>query len=766
MTRARSEPEIESLVVARTYLKLVVTILASGALLAGAIAASAIPVGLVANAGEGEPSTLELDALEQRSYVYSQDETLLAGLHGEINREPVTLEQVSEAVVPAILSVEDNGFWVHNGVDARGILRALRVNVDEGGVSQGGSTITQQVVKLSLLGDEQSLERKVQEFVLAQRLEREMSKEEILTRYINIAYFGNGAYGVQAAAETYFGISASELNIGQAALLAGMINSPRYNDPVRYPQRAKERRSTALELMEEEGYITADERTFFDATPMPTEVQRVVPEPNNYFVEEVKSQLLDENDERFAALGTTYEERERAVFTGGLRVYTTYDPQAQQQAIEARNSVLPGENAVFNAGVNNRTGEPFNGTGALVSIQPSNGAVRAMVGGPGFGRYQYNLTTIDGRQIGSTHKAFTLTSIIDQGHSPEDTVDGRGPCTFSNPEGTPDPYVAENFGNDPGEIDTIVNQTTRSSNCSFIRLASIAGYQNVADTATALGVPEGTIDAENLASALGTSEVRPIDMASAYATLANDGMYNEPYYIERVEGPDGRVLYQHETSPQRAVSSETARLVTSVLEQNVIRGTGTRAGVPGHQIAGKTGTTQDQSDVWFVGYAPQLATAVWVGGMGTNAPFTVEGETPSSSRHAAQMFGNFMAAYLSDRDPVPFQVAPSRPGGEYLQTDDDFDRGSPQPEPEPETTTTTTRPDRPPTTRPGRPTTTEPPAPTTLPTLPDITLPPFPSTTEPPTTSTTEPGGGGGPGGPGGGGGGGGDGDGNDADSG
>jgi penicillin-binding protein 1A len=540
----------------RTYLKLALTILATGAFVAATAAALTVPARLVAGAGEGEPTEITLDPLEQRSHVYASDGSVLAGLHGGINREPVELDEVPEHLINAIIAVEDQGFWQHDGVDGRGLLRAFSVNVGAGGVSQGGSTLTQQVVKLSLLGDEQSLERKVQELILARRLEREFSKEEILTRYINTAYFGNGAYGVEAAAETYFGVSASELDIGQSALLAGMIRSPRYNDPVRYPENAESRRGHALLQMEEMDFISENERIWFDAAPLPEEVQESTPPPDDYFVDIVRQEILDEEDERFNALGTTAEERAHAVYQGGIRVHTTFDPRAQVQAIAARNEVLPGENAVFDAGGGRQ------GTGAMVSVDPRSGAVRTMVAGPGFERGvegedalgdQFNLVTQNPRQIGSTAKTFTLTEAMEQGYSIFDRIDARGPCRFDNPEGAPNPYEARNYGGRRGEIDTLLAVTSWSTNCGYIRLALLVGYQNVAATAERMGVTgegnDGTGIGTNLAAAIGSSEVTPLEMANAYATLANEGVHNEPYYIERIEGPDGRVIYEHEPSP-------------------------------------------------------------------------------------------------------------------------------------------------------------------------------------------------------------------------
>ncbi|HEX8803451.1 MAG TPA: transglycosylase domain-containing protein, partial [Acidimicrobiales bacterium] len=641
-------------------LKFALAIVAAGAVLAGAVAALAVPAGMVAHVGSGEPLQVALGQLAQRSYVYAADASVLATLHGEENRQPVRLADVPPHVISAILAVEDSGFWVHDGVDARGMLRALRANVDAGGISQGGSTITQQLVKLDLLTDEQTLDRKVQEIVLALRLERELTKEQILSRYLNTVYFGNHAYGVQAAAETYFGVAARDLDVGQAALLAGMIRNPIVYNPVRFPEKAQERRSVALDRMLDVGAITEDDRTFWDASPMPTELHQVRPPPDDYFAEAVKSQLL--RDER---LGETYEQRERAVFQGGLRIYTTFDPRAQQQAIAARDANLPLVDGVFAAGTDPATGQPRVGSAAIVSIEPTSGAVRTMVGGPGFDRYRFNLVTQNRRQAGSSFKTFVLATLMEQGRSPEDVVNGTGPCRFSNPLGSPDPYEPKNFGNEHGGVATVREQTLRSSNCAFVRLGLIAGTQNVIDTAHRLGVKSDIPSAISIP--LGTAAVTPMDMASGYATLANDGVYNPPYLIERVDDRDGRTLFSHAPRPSRVVSPQTARLVSSVLQDNVLRGTGRAAQIrTGNPAAGKTGTHQGSRDAWFVGYSMQLATAVWIGGLGAQFTITLGGRGITGATYPARIWGDYMTAWHQGKEAIPFPAPDARAGGAFL----------------------------------------------------------------------------------------------------
>jgi membrane peptidoglycan carboxypeptidase len=663
----------------RIVSRLALVVIASGVVLALAVGAMAVPARLLDDAGSGEPGPVGLGPLAQRSYMYAADGSLMAVLHEEENRQPVALDTIPQHVIDAILAVEDAGFWVHDGFDVRGMLRAFRANVDTGGISQGGSTITQQLIKLDVLGTEQTLERKVEEVVLASRLEKTMSKEEILNRYINTVYFGNHAYGIQAAAETYFGINARDLNPGQAALLSGLIRNPVSYNPIRFPERAAERRDIALDRMVDVGALTAAEAASWgEATPAPTAVHQVLPRATDYFSNWVEQQLLA--DER---LGKTPEERFNAVYLGGLKVYTTYWPQAQALAQQARDQNLPLVNGVFDAhSTNPLTGQPGYGSAAVASVVPQTGAVPYMVAGPGFDNYRYNLVTQNRRQTGSAQKTFVLASLMEQGYSPSDRVNGTGPCIFDNPAGEPNPYEVGNFANSGGQVDSITGQTLRSSNCAFVRLGLIAGLNNVIDMARRLGITSDNL-AANLSMPLGTSEVTPLDMASANATLANDGVYNAPYMIERVEDRNGNVIFQHEPAPQQVVSPQTARLVTSVLRQNVNSGTGTAAQLgTGQPAAGKTGTQFGSHDGWFAGYTPYLSTAVWVGGLGAKFPIHINGGPGiTGGTYPARIWGDFMRAWHTNRPIQDFAGPAPVPGGRMLEVPGGVDL-SPSQEPE------------------------------------------------------------------------------------
>ena len=664
----------------RVLPRIAVVVVAAGAVMALSAAALAVPVSWLGEAGSGDPEPIELGALAQRSYVFAADGSMIATLKDEENRQPIPLADVPAHVIDAILAVEDAGFWVHDGYDVRGMMRAFKANVDSGGITQGGSTITQQLVKLNLLTDEQTLDRKVQEIILAQRLEKQMSKQEILDRYLTTVYFGNHAYGIQAAAETYFGVSARDLDVGQAALLAGIIRNPITYNPVRFPERAAERRHVAIDRMVEVGALSDDDAVWWHAVPTEPKFHEILPKANDYFPSEVEQQLL--NSPQFAMLGETASQRHKSVYQGGLKVFTTFDPVAQQQALAARDSQLPLMNGVFTvSGTNPETGKQNQGSAAIVSVEPATGAVRTMVGGPGFDGYKYNLVTQNQRQVGSSFKTFVLATLMEQGYSPDDIINGTGPCKFKDQTSEGGVYAPGNYADGSGSVGTVTSQTLKSSNCAFVRLGLIAGLGNVVDMAHRLGINSELLEVKSLP--LGVADITPLEMASAYATIANEGVYNPPYMIDRIEDSQGKVIYAHEPAPARRISAETARLVTSILIQNVQGGTGTAARLSGQQAAGKTGTTNNSTDGWFVGYTPSLATAVWVGGLGSKFTIDLGGRGITGGSYPARIWGAFMNAWQAGHPPVGFAGAPWVPGGHELKVPGDIEILPPPPPPPP-----------------------------------------------------------------------------------
>lgn len=588
---------------------------------------------------------LNLSPGAQRTEVYGSDGNEIGILRYDIDRELVNIGQVPEEVLATLLAVEDNKFWLHNGVDIRAISRAMIQNVTSGGITQGGSTITQQIVKLRIVGNESSFSRKIREAVLAARLEEEFTKQEILEFYLNEIYFGNGAYGLQAASETYFGKDVGELDVGDAAFLAGLIRSPGIYDGFKDTEVVGKRRSMSLQSAEDAGIIDAEVRKRFEERGLPDRnrsPQRTDETlRRDYFLDEVTEALL-----KHPALGETYQERFAKVYNGGLRVWTTFDATLQRQMEEAVREVMPEGTRDFEI--------------AMASVDPSSGAVRAFIGGPEFAEFQFNLVTQGRRQPGSSFKTYVLAAAIEKaGLFPFDSISGKGPCTFPNPPNVD--YEVDNFNESEGKVGTVQFAVLKSSNCAFVRLGLRTGLENVVDVANRL---MGR-DAENsfrpyLSLSLGAQEVTPLEQAVAYAAIANDGLRMEPYYISKIEDASGSVLYQHVPRGRRAIKSTTAAWVTDALEQNVIAGTGRRARLEsGQPSAGKTGTSQDFTDAWYVGFTPHLSTSVWMGHPEEKVAMTdIQGRDGTGGWIPARVWAAYMTRVLQDQDILSFGQPP------------------------------------------------------------------------------------------------------------
>jgi penicillin-binding protein 1A len=666
----------------------------------------------------GEPgrgaNLLQLSELSQRSLVYDVHGEVMAVLHAEENRSPVELARVPDHVIQAILDVEDDRFWQHGGVDLRSTMRALVTNVQSGEVRQGGSTITQQLVKNALLTPEKSVDRKVREAVLAVRLEDSLTKQEILERYLNTVYFGNGAYGVQAAAERYFAKSVEAMTVGEAAMLAGVIRNPVGYDPIRYPEQARARRDLALERMVANGHIDRDTAADLRRTALPKKLNVPPPPPNDYFVEEVKQRLLDD-----PRLGETPQERYNAVFKGGLHIHTTFDPKMQTAAQEAVRKRLPNTRGRFAA--------------ALASVEPGTGAVRAIVAGDDFNAEKYNLATQGRRQPGSSFKIVVLLAALDAGYSPNDTIDGSSPCTVKVPGFAP--YTPGNYEGSAGSVASLTEATAKSVNCAYVRLGAHIGLDKVVEMGVRLGIPKNKLEAIPSIS-LGSKEVTPLEMASAYATIANDGVYHAPRFVEKLLDRHGKVVFEGPGKGERAFSAQVARMAIGPMRAVVERGTGTRARLSGRQVAGKTGTSQNHENAWFVGFTPQLSTAVWMGAPEGNVPMT---GVPVCGRVTggcipAMIWNAYMSAALDGMPSVPFELPNPKqvPKGKAIRDKYSTKRATP----------TTVGPGEPP------PEEADPdPLPVPIEPLPPgsgTTVPPSPPTTRPPppsstTTSTTRP---------------------------
>ena len=662
------------------WMRLCIVVVAGALVLTAAIVGVAPRLWQVANAHEESPVALPAwEGIAKRTYVYDRDGNEIAAYELE-NSQPVLLSQIPQPVLQAVLAVEDREFYNHHGVNMRGLFRATLSNF-EGGARQGASTITQQVVKVEFLG---GLERdgryKLLQIIYALRLEKERTKDEILERYLNTIYFGNNTYGIQAASEVYFGKKVEDLNLIEGTFLAGLIQAPSSYDPIRSPQQSKRRFGQALDAVVDVGLMEASEseaiKTCLDPSDDPVvsaqcvgswqipEVVQTIAEKKitrTHFSEEVKSYLLNKSN----LLGETYQERYNKLFRGGLSIYTTLDPVAQVAAENARDTQLP----VNTAGIET----------AIVTLDSKTGAVRAMVGGKPFvaGRNEVNMALAP-RQTGSSIKMFILAAAIQAGVQNNDLLDGTLPCTLPNPDDPENPFVAEQGVSRPlGPVDEM---TWFSINCAFGRLSQMVGLDRVVDTTYRMAknlylYPErNPAEREPLrpyaSFATGANEMSALDMASGAQTLANNGLHMDPYYIESISGPDGTVLFQHQDDGVAVLTPEAAAKTTNILEGVMISGTARRSTLEGRVAAAKTGTQDNNTNSWMVGYTPELVTAVWVGHpdkylpmvdipefVAVGVPKVVGGTFPSRIWKAA------MDAALVGQPATFFSTPPANPRG-------------------------------------------------------------------------------------------------------
>jgi penicillin-binding protein 1A len=627
--------------VARTAATAVVltTLLFASLVVGGRRVVSAMAAGTIT----GDTAKVALPPLAQRSEIFSADGSSLGVVqadHG--NRVVVPLDAVPKVVVDAVLATEDADFWEHDGIDMRGVARAAKRNVAVGGVAQGGSTITQQLAKSTIESPKRDLHRKLTEAVLALRLDDQLGKRGVLERYLNTIYFGNGAYGVATAAETYFTRPVGELTADQAALLAGLIRGPNLFDPLTAPDAARARRAIVLDQMVARGKLPPADAEAAKQAPLPTEAHHP-PAATGWVADAARAELLAD-----PRLGATPEARAAAVTAGGLRIHTTVDPTLQEQAQQA-----------VTAGVPKAKGKDL--TAALAAVDPATGAVRALVGGTDYGASQFDAATDGaGRQTGSSFKVFTLVAALRAGHVSSEVIDGNSPCPIPNPGGTPNPWLPENYEGEAFGPLTLTDATVHSSNCAFARLASTVGADAVAATAADLGIRAPLQKVPSMT--LGTNTVPPIQMAAAYATLAADGVAHTPHVVERVERPDGSVLLANDGAPRQAVDPQVARVATAVLGEVVARGTGRAAALGDRPVAGKTGTAQNHQDAWFVGYTPQLATAVWMGDVNGERPMLdVGGVDVTGGSYPARLWRQFMATAHAGLPVVAFPAPAPEP---------------------------------------------------------------------------------------------------------
>lgn len=578
-----------------------------------------------------------LGSMAQAGHIYAADGTLIGDL-GATNRQAVPLSAISTPMKQAVIAAEDGTFYQHNALDFKSLVRAMLVDVLSGRWAEGGSGITQQYVKLTYGNDQRTLGRKLAEARLAYQISRRLTKDQILGRYLNTVYFGQGAYGVQAGALTYFNKPASELNVSEASLLAGLLPAPTALNPDVYPAAAEYRRQYVLGRMQADGFITAavaDQARVTKPTLSPPPATSAVALKYPWFVDTVRAYLF----QKYGAA---------RVLAGGFNVTTTLQPRQQDAARATVAAALPSSS------------DP---SAALVSIDPSTGYVTAMVGGRTFGPQQFNLATQGRRQPGSAMKPFVLIAALEHGISPLTVYDAPAHICLVGwlPTCQVSTYLNESFGSI-----NLEKATTFSVNTVYAQLIMQVGPANVVKVANRMGIPgpkwllpvipgcrpsgSPACLAHLIAEpslALGSNDVSPLEMASAYATLADHGIYHEPKFVSEVTDAQGRVLENGPSPGQQAVDPNIVDTVNSILSNVITTGTGTGASI-GRPAAGKTGTTNNFTNAWFVGYTPELATSVWVGYPASDRPLLgVEGVAQvAGGTIPASMWASYMKAAL------------------------------------------------------------------------------------------------------------------------
>ena len=647
------------------------------------------------------PPVDDLDRLPETTRILASDGSLLAELDSGEDRTPVELGQLPDHVVQAVLAAEDQNFYEHGGVDLSAVLRATVRSVQ--GDRQGGSTITQQLAKLNYTGSERTFMRKLKELLYARRLEQRYSKDELLERYLNQVYLGDGAYGLVSGAEAFFGTTPDRLTPAQAALLAGKIRAPEILDPRRDPEAAKARRDAVLENMAENGYLTEDEAGREMAAPVelapPKDGNRILKAP--HFVEYVKreAKFVD-------ALGGTPEVRGRQLHTGGYTIKTTLDPKAFDATVAA---------------VQARLGAPGDPAVGVVSIQPGDGAIRNLFGGLDANR-KFDVATQGKRQPGSAFKPFVYLAAIEAGIDPRSMLESSSPMTL---DWKGSPYVVDNYEGKGGGPLSIDDGLVDSVNTVYAQLGIHVGPKNVVSAAEKAGIHEGIPPFPAVALGGLKDGVSPLEMAAAYASFAAKGTYAKPYAIESITDAEGEEIYRRRPETREVFDQRAVGNLNRPLQDVVRRGTGTAAAI-GRPVAGKTGTTQNYTNGWFVGYTPQLATSVWVGDPDSDRPLRrVHGRPLTGGSFPAEVFADVMRGALAGVKVLPLHTATP----ESLSL---------QPLVPPTTTSTSTSTPTSTTSTSSVPVTTTTPPPTTETTT---------ATTAPPTTDTTAPpsdGGGGG----------------------
>ena len=560
------------------------------------------------------------------SQIYDVHGNLITTVHSTENRLPVPINEVPKELQDAFVATEDSRFYSHHGIDPIGILRAIWVNVVHSGVAEGGSTITQQLARNAFLSQDRTLKRKISEALLALKIEQHYTKQEILEMYMNQIYFGQGAYGVQSAAHVYFGKDVRDLTLAQCAMLAGLPQSPNYYSPFNNLEAGKKRQAVVLGQMVKYGYLSQDKADAAREADLGLVAKQEQTHENNnasYFINYVIAQISEKYGDD-------------AIYKDGLKIYTTLDMDAQNAAVAAMQN-LP---TMYTD--QNGLHQP---QGAIVAMNPHNGYIVAMVGGRGDDAF--NRASQAERQPGSAMKPFVYLAAIQSGKTPGSIVDDS-PVDFNG-------WRPQNYErNYEGNI-TYRYALQHSRNVPAVKIADEVGMSKIIDLAKKMGITTLTDEDNNLSTALGglTHGVSPLEMAEAYGVLANGGVKVQPTAIIKIVDRNGQVVEENSIQEKRVVEEKDAAIITDMLESVINGGTGGNAAI-GRPAAGKTGTTDDEKDAWFVGYTPDLVAAVWIGDdYGSETLGITGGSTP------AVMWRQFMSAALANTPASDFSVPAS-----------------------------------------------------------------------------------------------------------
>ena len=577
------------------------------------------------------------------------DEGEVIGEYFYERREVISLDRVPGYLIQAFVAGEDARFFQHKGLDYLAILRALFRNIFSGEIVQGGSTITQQVVKSLLLSPEKSFTRKIREAILAYKIEKYLTKEEILFLYLNQIYLGHGAYGVAMAAENYFGKTLEELNIAESALLAGLPQAPSKYSPYHNPQQAKKRQVYILNRMVEEGFISPNEGIKAAQTPYLIRIkEKSSIEKAPHFVEYIRRYL----EEKYG---------KESLYKKGLQVFTTVDLHYQKTAQEALESGLKEveKRQKYSSG-----DMPLNLEGALICFDIETGYVKALVGGRDYKKSQFNRTIQARRQTGSAFKPIIYASALDKGYTPASII-VDAPIVF---EWGDKKWKPKNFEGKFSGPTTLRNALTRSINVVTVKIAQDIGVDYIRNYAKILGISSPLY--HELSMSLGSSSVSLFELTKAYAVFANQGKSFKTIFIKKILDRDGNLLeenlppfyFEEFSAEEQVITPQTAFLITYLMEGVVQHGTGWRARSLGRPVAGKTGTTDQFMDAWFIGYTPELITGVWVG-------FDEErslGENETGARAASPIWVTYMSKILKDKPKKDFSVPE---GVEFMKID-------------------------------------------------------------------------------------------------